>query len=84
MRGGGFRCKTGFSDLADFAINRWTVQLTATSCLKEYIISNNCPFNSKTFQLKSKSLEYIQYTVSILQLFLSSFYSADRQRYAIL
>jgi hypothetical protein len=29
---GGSRCKIGFSDLADFAVNRWTVQPTATTC----------------------------------------------------
>jgi hypothetical protein len=29
---GGFRWKTGFSDLAHFAINRWNVQRTTASC----------------------------------------------------
>jgi hypothetical protein len=28
---GGSRCKTGFSDLVDFAINRCTAQRTATT-----------------------------------------------------
>jgi hypothetical protein len=33
------RHKNGFSDLPDFAVNRWTVQKTATNGENEYIIS---------------------------------------------
>jgi hypothetical protein len=32
---GGSLCRTGFSDLAYFAINRWTVQRTATAYQKK-------------------------------------------------
>jgi hypothetical protein len=39
LKRGALNCKTGFSELADFAINHWTSSGQPHNAKKEYIIS---------------------------------------------
>jgi hypothetical protein len=83
----GARCKTGFSDLQNVAINFCIVQRSATKFCKEHALSWDCLFDSrksKPFNLASKGIEYTNsayfnlYCVSLTALLDFSDFTADR------